>query len=452
MKNKSANQRRKTAQFQLTSRFSLILFGLLILFNLLFILLSVGYLFEHIENRASNILEAIEKGEASGDAWDFLVNAYVSADEEDALQVILADGSVVSSEDAEEIFADINQGRVIPFLEDIVFTEEGIYYTKTQEVDGDQVTIAINGEDSVELAYGLFMISSFLNLIAVVVGSLLIYWSVGKWSQKLTGMAQEIAAIEQSRTGELTVSEEPIEIRSVALAFNKLLKEQRETIEREKRFVADASHELRTPLAAIRGHVQLIQRRGTKHPEVIPSSMAFIDKESKRLETLSNQLLDLEKNQSQDEMTLVDVSQIVREECEKQATIVPQSIEYFVENQCMKRAHKRDFQQIIQNLLENAAKYSPADQPIHVTLTQEQRQMSLTVADFGIGIPDDKKALIFERFYRVEDSRSSQIAGSGIGLSLVKQLADKYHAKITVTDNQPQGSIFKLAFPNERER
>ncbi|MGX7209266.1 sensor histidine kinase [Enterococcus innesii] len=452
MKNKSANQRRKTAQFQLTSRFSLILFGLLILFNLLFILLSVGYLFEHIENRASNILEAIEKGEASGDAWDTLVNAYVSADEEDALQVILADGSVVSSEDAEEIFADINQGRVLPFLEDIVFTEDGIYYTKTQEVDGDQVTIAINGEDSVELAYGLFMISSFLNLIAVVVGSLLIYWSVGKWSQKLTGMAQEIAAIEQSRTGELTVSEEPIEIRSVALAFNKLLKEQRETIEREKRFVADASHELRTPLAAIRGHVQLIQRRGTKHPEVIPSSMAFIDKESKRLETLSNQLLDLEKNQSQDEMTLVDVSQIVREECEKQATIVPQSIEYFVENQCMKRAHKRDFQQIIQNLLENAAKYSPADQPIHVTLTQEQRQMSLTVADFGIGIPDDKKALIFERFYRVEDSRSSQIAGSGIGLSLVKQLADKYHAKITVTDNQPQGSIFKLAFPNERER
>lgn len=291
-----------------------------------------------------------------------------------------------------------------------------------------------------------------MNLIAVVIGSLLIYWSVGKWSQKLTGMAQEIAAIEQSRQGELSVSEEPIEIRSVALAFNKLLKEQRETIEREKRFVADASHELRTPLAAIRGHVQLIQRRGTKHPEVIPSSMAFIDKESKRLETLSNQLLDLEKNQSQEEMTLVNVSQIVREECEKQATIVPQSIEYFVENQCMKRGHKRDFQQIIQNLLENAAKYSPVDQPIHVTLTQEQRQLSLTVADFGIGIPDDKKALIFERFYRVEDSRSSQIAGSGIGLSLVKQLADKYHAKITVIDNQPQGSIFKLAFPNERER
>jgi len=99
MKNKSANQRRKTAQFQLTSRFSLILFGLLILFNLLFILLSVGYLFEHIENRASNILEAIENGEASGDDWNDLVNAYVSADEEDALQVILADGSVILSED-----------------------------------------------------------------------------------------------------------------------------------------------------------------------------------------------------------------------------------------------------------------------------------------------------------------------------------------------------------------
>ena len=451
MKNKFANPRRKTAQFQLTSRFSLILFGLLILFNVLFILLSVGYLFEHIENRASNILEAIENGEASGDDWNDLVNAYVSADEEDALQVILADGSVILSEDAAEIFVEINQGRIIPFLEGIVFTDDGIYYTKTQEIDRDQVKIAINGEDSAELAYGLFMISSFLNLIAVVVGSILIYWSVGKWSRKLTGMAQEIAEIEQSQKGELTIVEEPIEIRSVTLAFNKLLKEQRETIAREKRFVADASHELRTPLAAIRGHVQLIQRRGTKHPEVIPSSLAFIDKESKRLETLSNQLLDLEKNQTQ-EISLVDVSQIVREECEKQATIVPQSIEYFVENQCRKQGHKCDFQQIIQNLLENAAKYSPADQPIHVRLTQDQTHLSLTVADFGIGIPNDKKALIFERFYRVEDSRSSQISGSGIGLSLVKQLANKYHPEITVTDNQPQGSVFKIDFPSESER
>ena len=85
-------------------------------------------------------------------------------------------------------------------------------------------------------------------------------------------------------------------------------------------------------------------------------------------------------------------------------------------------------------------------------LTQDQTHLSLTVADFGIGIPNDKKALIFERFYRVEDSRSSQISGSGIGLSLVKQLANKYHAEITVTDNQPQGSAFKIDFPSERER
>ena len=106
--------------------------------------------------------------------------------------MILADGSVILSEDAAEIFAEINQGRIIPFLEGIVFTDDGIYYTKTQEIDRDQVKIAINGEDSVELAYGLFMISSFLNLIAEVVGSILIYWSVGKWSRKLTGWRKKL--------------------------------------------------------------------------------------------------------------------------------------------------------------------------------------------------------------------------------------------------------------------
>ena len=149
--------------------------------------------------------------------------------------------------------------------------------------------------------------------------------------------------------GELTIVEEPIEIRSVVLAFNKLLKEQRETIAREKRFVADASHELRTPLAAIRGHVQLIQRRGTKHPEVIPSSLAFIDKESKRLETLSINCW-IWKTKTQRNKPRWCLADRARRMWKNKATIVPQSIEYFVENQCRKQGHKRDFQQIIQNL------------------------------------------------------------------------------------------------------
>ena len=180
MKNKFVNPRRKNCPVSINEPlFFDSIWSVDSLLNVLFILLSVGYLFEHIENHASNILEAIENGRLQGMTGMISVNAYVSADEEDALQVILADGSVILSEDAAEIFAEINQGRIIPFLRASSLQMMVSIIRKTQEIDRDQVKIAINGEDSVELAYGLFMISSFLNLIAVVVGSILIYWALG---------------------------------------------------------------------------------------------------------------------------------------------------------------------------------------------------------------------------------------------------------------------------------
>lgn len=447
MRNKKKTIRGNTAQFQLTRQFSLLLGAVMLFFNLVFILLSIGFLYERIEDQADHVFEAIEKGHAAVSGWPSLIDAYVSADEESALRVEQADGHRYDSEEASTVFPALAAGRIIPLLEGVILSEEGVYFSKTEKINGDQVTVALNAEASVELAYGLLLISSLLNLAAVVIGSVLIYWRVGKWSRKLTLMAQEIAAIESGGSGELTVVREPVEIQAVAVSFNQLLKEQRETIAREKRFIADASHELRTPLAAIRGHVKLIQRRGTAHPEVIPSSLSFIDKESKRLEVLSNQLLDLEKQPINTMAQTLDVGQLIREVCEKQAVVSPQTIDYVIEEPLLMKGSKIDFQQIAQNLLENAAKYAPSDSTIYVRFCQKDTGIWLTVTDQGMGIPDDQKERIFDRFYRVENSRSSDIAGSGIGLSLVKQIADQYQAQISVTDNQPKGSVFAVCFP-----
>lgn len=451
MSNSKKRLWRHTAQFQLTRQFLLLLGAVMLFFNVVFIVLSIGFLYERIEDQTDNVFEAIEKGHAATSGWSSLIDAYVSADEENALRVQQPDGTVYVSQEGQEVFSALAAGKITPLLEGVVFSEEGVYFSKSESINGDQVTVAMNAEASVELAYGLLWISSLLNLAAVVIGSLLIYWRVGKWSRKLTLMASEITAIESGGQGELTVVDEPVEIQSVAVSFNQLLKDQRETIAREKQFIADASHELRTPLAAIRGHVQLIQRRSEAHPEIIPSSLAFIDKESKRLEGLSNQLLDMDRQQVKRQTATLNVGQLIREICEKQAIVSPQTIDYTIDEPLLMQGVKTDFQQIAQNLLENAAKYSPDGGMIHVRFCQQGSQVCLIVADQGIGIPDDKKERIFDRFYRVEDSRSSEIAGSGIGLALVKQIADQYHATITVADNQVQGSVFTVFFPLSKE-
>ena len=99
---------------------------------------------------------------------------------------------------------------------------------------------------------------------------------------------------------------------------------------------------------------------------------------------------------------------------------------------------------IIIVFIENAGKYSPQDSEIKVKISSENHQVELQVADEGVGIPEEEKINIFERFYRIDKSRSSEIPGTGLGLAIAKQYAQLNHAEVFVTNNTPKGSIFHL--------
>lgn len=101
-------------------------------------------------------------------------------------------------------------------------------------------------------------------------------------------MNMEIKDIRKNgKKDQITVPTQPLEIKNLAKSFNNLLAFQKKALEREQQFVSDASHELKTPIAAIRGHVNLIKRRGKSNPEIIPTSLNYIDVESKKLENTS---------------------------------------------------------------------------------------------------------------------------------------------------------------------
>ncbi len=101
---------------------------------------------------------------------------------------------------------------------------------------------------------------------------------------------------------------------------------------------------------------------------------------------------------------------------------------------------------LINNLLENALKYAPKDKPVAVKVTSGKEGMQLFVADLGPGIPDTEKPLIFEKFYRMGDEKTRSSKGTGLGLYLCKKIAKDHNGVLTVSDNTPNGSVFKAVF------
>ena len=103
---------------------------------------------------------------------------------------------------------------------------------------------------------------------------------------------------------------------------------------------------------------------------------------------------------------------------------------------------------ILENILSNAIKYSPAGSGISITVTQKERTIMCSIADQGIGIPEEKLHAVFERFYRVDESRNSGTGGFGLGLSIVKRLADLQQIKVSVKSEKNLGTTFSLTFPS----
>lgn len=296
----------------------------------------------------------------------------------------------------------------------------------------------------------LLIIISFITFITLGFGT----WLAQRLATQLSAPSIQLASearniIKDAEVDQptLTVPSSPQEINELGNAFNELLKAQNQRLQRERDFVSNASHELKTPIAAIRGNLNLIKRHGDKHPDVIPESLEYIDEESSRMQNLIENLLHLSRADRTD-LILEDVNlseSVNRIGKQYQTTIAPELKLDIAENIHI-RGNEDTLKQIIVALLDNAHKYSPANSTIELNLKKNNGQIQLDIKDQGSGIPEDQKKLIFQRFYRVDTSHSSDIKGSGLGLSIVSQLVKLNNAQIKVLDNTHRGSIFRITF------
>jgi two-component system phosphate regulon sensor histidine kinase PhoR len=224
-------------------------------------------------------------------------------------------------------------------------------------------------------------------------------------------------------------------------------------------FVANVSHELKTPLASIKAYTETLLVWALHDDEVNARFLRRIEEQAERLERLIIDLLDLARLDSGMgvlEPAPVAVAPVVRgcvESVRGRAEAKGQALDLdpgSLDDGVAVVADEEALRQILDNLLDNAVKYTPEGGWVRVNCAATAEAVSIEVADSGIGIPRADLPRIFERFYRVDKARSREMGGTGLGLSIVKHLVQAIGGTITVTSRLGEGSQFTVRLPRER--
>lgn len=238
--------------------------------------------------------------------------------------------------------------------------------------------------------------------------------------------------------------------------------EQQKNENMQKQFVSNVSHELRTPLTSLSAYIDTLNQGAWKDPEIAPQFLKVTQEETQRMIRMINDLLSLsrmDRGTSKMELELVNLNDFVAHILNRFDMIVKNSEnkgekKYTIKRELGKQAiwveiDTDKMMQVIDNIMNNAIKYSPDGGVITVRLTENQNKVILSISDQGLGIPRKDLDKIFDRFYRVDKARSRAQGGTGLGLAIAKEIVEAHHGRIWADSSEGNGSTFYISLPYE---
>jgi two-component system OmpR family sensor kinase len=324
-------------------------------------------------------------------------------------------------------------------------------YTLVQGTHALQVAQAEDEREAIATQTAVRTLLPFVVLIPLF--GLMIWYAVGRGLRPLFAMSQAVAKRQPDALAPIAERNLPQELQPLAVSLNALLARLDSALGAQRRFTADAAHELRTPLAALKLQLDVARRANDQ-----PARVAAYDDLNAgvdRASHLVDQLLTLARIEPEALATRAadcDLAAIAKEAIVARGGLAAQrhiDLGLARETPAKVRGDAASLAILLSNLLDNALRHAPEGGKIDVALDNDDGRAVLTVADNGPGIPAEERARVFDRFFRGADNREP---GSGLGLSIVKRIADAHRAAIQLgAPDQGSGLVVTVRFPAPAE-
>jgi two-component system sensor histidine kinase TctE len=284
----------------------------------------------------------------------------------------------------------------------------------------------------------------------------LVWFALSRGLSPLAELQERIRARPSDDLSPIDSRQVPEEISPLVGSLNDMLGRLAQTIDMQKRFIADAAHQMKTPLAGMRMQSELALRQ--LDPDEIHRSLEQLAKSSESATRLVNQLLALARAENQphaglafDEINLADMARGVVQDWVQASFAQRIDLGYEAQDEDVLIAgNALMLRELLSNLIDNALRYTPAGGSVTVRVRRDGEHALLEVEDTGPGIAPHERAHVFERFYRILGSSAS---GSGLGLAIVREIAGQHGAEVDIVNNPRShsatfpGSLFRLTFP-----
>ena len=326
------------------------------------------------------------------------------------------------------------------------------------------VVSAASGDFLVELGVSMestdAVLDRLLDLLALLLPLLIVcaagggYWLVNRALRPVDQLSQTAEQMSlQNLSLRLPVVPSGDALERLSVSFNTMLGRLLDSVQTSRRFLADASHELRTPLTVIKGELEELTRESHLAERDLRERVGSVLEEVARLEHLVSGLLVLSRldaGETQGEWVDVDLAELASNTAAHMYLMAEDrgiEIDLSALQKAVIQGDRARLKQIIVNLLDNAIRFTPRGGTVSLRTAADDTGSVLEIADTGIGIPACAIPQVFDRFFRVDEGRSRDDGGAGLGLSIVKSICSAHGAEIDVESRPESGSRFRVRFP-----